>query len=67
VGGRTWRDRGSAQVYHPPALHWDGTAWTQVPFPDPAGGIGGSLRGIKAISATDAWAVGGKDYKTPVS
>ena len=38
-------------------LHWNGTAWSQVPSPSP--GPGGSvLRGVSAVSATDAWAVG---------
>ena len=40
--------------------HWDGTAWRLVPSPSP-GGITGSpqLYAIAAISASDAWAVGG--------
>lgn len=37
--------------------HWNGTAWTRVPSPDPAGGAN-VLRGVSAISPTDAWAVG---------
>jgi hypothetical protein len=40
--------------------HWDGTAWRLVPSPSP-GGITGSpqLYAVAAISASDAWAVGG--------
>jgi hypothetical protein len=33
-------------------LHWDGTAWTQVPSPP------GGLFGVAATSSTNAWAVG---------
>jgi hypothetical protein len=39
--------------------HWNGTAWTQVPSPVPAG----VLAGVAATSARDAWAVG--YYHTP--
>lgn len=38
-------------------LHWDGTTWSQVPSPDP-GSSGNLLRGVAAVSATSAWAVG---------
>ncbi|GII04679.1 hypothetical protein [Planobispora takensis] len=62
-----WRNRGSGERYHPLALHWTGSAWAQVPVPDPAGGVGGSLRGVKAISPTDVWAVGYRDYRTPAA
>ncbi|MEZ0070673.1 hypothetical protein [Planotetraspora sp. GP83] len=61
----SWRDRGPGQPYHPLALHWDGSAWTPVTVPEPAGG--GFLRGVKALSPTDVWAVGGRDYRTPIS
>jgi hypothetical protein len=37
--------------------HWDGTAWTQVPSPNPPGGVN-FLKGVAATSPTDAWAVG---------
>jgi hypothetical protein len=37
--------------------HWDGTAWTVVPSPDP-GGTGNHLYGVDAVSPTDVWAVG---------
>jgi hypothetical protein len=39
-------------------LHWDGANWSEVPSPNV--GTGGSyLRGVEAISPTDAWALGG--------
>ena len=38
-------------------MHWNGTAWTEVPNPSP--GQEPSLFGVAAISASDAWAVGG--------
>ncbi len=37
--------------------HWDGSTWTRVPSPDPAG-QGNILQGVTTISADDAWAVG---------
>jgi hypothetical protein len=37
--------------------HWNGTAWTQVPSPNPALG-GNLLTGVAATSASNAWAVG---------
>ena len=36
--------------------HWDGTAWTQVPSPDP--GTEASLRAVAPVSPSDIWAVG---------
>jgi hypothetical protein len=40
-------------------LHWNGTAWTQVPSPNPSGSFGyNALMGVTATSAGDAWAVG---------
>ncbi|MBT2232615.1 hypothetical protein [Nonomuraea sp. NEAU-A123] len=62
-----WRDRGSGQVYHPFALHWNGSAWAQVTVPDPVGGAGGSLLSVKAISPADVWATGYRDYRTPAA
>jgi erythromycin esterase-like protein len=38
-------------------LHWDGHAWTQVTSPSP-GGTDNELFGVRAVSGTDAWAVG---------
>jgi hypothetical protein len=44
-------------------MHWNGTAWTRVPSPDPVPG-GDTLNGVAAVSASDAWAVGGKNGRT---
>jgi hypothetical protein len=40
--------------------HWNGTSWSIVPSPDPAGGSTGSdeLWAIAAVSRTDIWAAG---------
>jgi hypothetical protein len=43
------------------ALHWNGTTWTRVPTPAPAGATKTTysfLYGISADSSADAWAVG---------
>jgi hypothetical protein len=40
----------------PLALHWDGSAWSNVPLPDEAGFDG--LPAVAAVSPTDVWAVG---------
>jgi hypothetical protein len=43
------------------ALHWDGTAWSQVSTPNPAGTVGGALnalRGVRCTSSASCWAVG---------
>jgi len=48
----------------PLTLHWDGSAWSQVPAPDatpPDDDLGTTLRSVSAISPADAWAVGGSD------
>jgi hypothetical protein len=37
---------------------WNGVAWAAVPSPNPVGGTAPHLSGVKAFSATDAWAVG---------
>jgi hypothetical protein len=44
-------------------MHWNGTAWTIVPSPNPAApspvnGVRQTLNGVVEISSTDAWAVG---------
>jgi hypothetical protein len=41
----------------PLILHWDGTAWTQVPSPNTHSFIS-ALDGVAAISPANAWAVG---------
>ena len=37
---------------------WNGTAWSGVLSPSPAGASSASLRGIKTFGASGAWAVG---------
>jgi hypothetical protein len=38
-------------------VHWDGKAWTEQPSPNP-GTATNRLSGVRAVSATDIWAVG---------
>jgi len=40
------------------AEHWDGTAWTVVPTPNPPGSIINRLNSVRARTAHDIWAVG---------
>jgi hypothetical protein len=44
-------------------MHWNGTAWTIVPSPNPAvptpAGVSQTLNSVVEISANDVWAVGG--------
>ena len=44
--------------------HWNGTAWSIVPSPNPdaAPGDNDELSAIDAVSATDIWAVGSDDH-----
>jgi hypothetical protein len=43
-------------------LHWNGTAWQQVPSPSPSEGkYGNTLADVAATSATNVWAVGCTD------
>ncbi len=37
-------------------LHWNGSAWSSVPFPQPNADV--FLRGLAATSSSDVWAVG---------
>jgi hypothetical protein len=37
---------------------WNGTAWSILPSPNVAGAAQNTLLGVRAFSATDAWAVG---------
>jgi len=37
---------------------WNGISWSVVTSPTPAGATGARLRGVKVLSANDAWAVG---------
>ena len=41
------------------AEHWNGSAWSIVPTPNPLGLHTVSLNAVAAISASDIWAVGG--------
>ncbi len=38
--------------------HWDGTGWSHVPSPTPAGTVGGILQSVSCASSSDCWAVG---------
>jgi hypothetical protein len=40
------------------AEHWDGSAWSVVPTPNPGGVGGDGLVAVAAATATDVWAVG---------
>jgi hypothetical protein len=51
VGGTNW-----FSPTYTLAEHWDGSSWTHVPTPSPAGG--GRLQAVAATSPTNAWAVG---------
>ncbi len=46
------------------ALHWNGTAWTQVPSPnpDPNSVPFNALYGVDGIASNDVWAVGRTTY-----
>src|SRR5207247_1103969 len=56
-------DTGLSQ-WKPLAEHWDGTSWSVVTTPDLGPG-GAYLRGVVAISPSDAWIVGYKDVSPP--
>jgi hypothetical protein len=48
-------------VYDTLILHWNGSAWSQLPSPSPAGTgkyAFSSLSAVTALSSSDAWAVG---------
>jgi hypothetical protein len=46
--------------------HWDGTQWSVVPSPNPAG-IGSGFSAVSAFSSNDAWAVGSYETANSVS
>lgn len=48
----------SQAVNKPLAEHWNGTTWTMVTVPLPAGQTSATLSGVDDLSPTDAWAVG---------
>lgn len=43
---------------HTLILHWNGTRWSRVPSPSPAGLLGSNLTAVSALPSGDAWAVG---------
>jgi hypothetical protein len=43
----------------PLAEHWNGSTWTVVPVPVPAGIATGQLQGVSGAAPGDVWAVGG--------
>jgi hypothetical protein len=54
---------GKGGLSHTLTEHWDGHQWHLVPSPSPAGGggfgAGSALASVTAVSANNAWAVGG--------
>jgi hypothetical protein len=48
-------DQGSGIDEQSEVLHWDGTSWTQVSFPNPTVN---TVFDVHAVSPSDAWAVG---------
>jgi hypothetical protein len=53
VGGQ----QDSAGLWHPLAEHWNGSAWSVVPTPDPNGG-GNLLYAVHAVSSSSVYATG---------
>jgi len=49
-----WRNVGETSRTF--AIHWDGSAWTQVPTPNP--GLDASLEDVEGAAADDVWALG---------
>jgi hypothetical protein len=57
----------SAQFQQTLIEHWNGSAWKQVPSPNPGGaGTWNILAGVAYISRTSAWAVGSSGFKALV-
>jgi len=50
----TWKH--TTSPFHILILHWDGSAWTVSPAPDP--GINDLLLSVVTVASDDAWAVG---------
>jgi hypothetical protein len=49
----------NGSAYQTLILHWNGSAWRQLPSPNPGGSsLGNSLSGVTATSAANAWAAG---------
>jgi hypothetical protein len=56
---------GAPETSFDQALHWNGTAWSQIPTPEPGGTTSGAsqeLVGAACKTATNCWAVG--DYES---
>jgi hypothetical protein len=54
-----FRDSSSPLADQTLILHWNGTSWTRVASPDPAGTTNNNdLNGVAATGPDDAWAVG---------
>jgi hypothetical protein len=50
------------------AYHWDGTAWTRSPTPDPAGtALPNQLSAVAARATNDVWAAGYDNYPAEAS
>src|SRR6185369_7028203 len=39
-------------------IHWNGTAWAQVPSPSPGDNVANWLSAVDGVSSGDVWAVG---------
>jgi len=48
----------SKSTQSPLAERWNGTSWSKVAVPLPAGASGGTLNGVEDLSPGNAWAVG---------
>lgn len=55
AAGVSFNGHGNAQTL---ILHWNGTSWTRVPSPHPAGLLGSSLAAVSALVPGDVWAAG---------
>jgi hypothetical protein len=63
--GTAWDDIWTLQQDFPSnrTLHWDGTAWSQIPFPftpDDGTGDGYTVQGIWGSAPNDYWIIGGQ-------
>lgn len=58
--------QGSATTFAPQALHWDGSSWTQVPFPALHHEIDTKGIAVADISPDDAWMVAGQLRGKPI-
>ena len=58
VGAREVDLGGGTFTFGPLTERFNGTSWSVVPTPTPAGTVSTTLSGVKTFSTTDAWAVG---------